>query len=241
MAQTLYVDFTKNNIENKSTKNKSPFLYISSLLFNSYSYIFSPISTPKSNNDNGWESELNWESDDSLNKRFKSDNESDDESDDDKIIPNGELTRRQGNFIWKISWVSLGTTMYAIKQGYYDLALCPGSVFLTSLNYWRNPIPGIRKNIDISCVALACSYQLYRARNAEYAIPFYTTSLIGIGSFCVGIYNHIKKEYWKSIHWHCALHMFGNISSVILYSGYIPPVCLLCFYRNNIKKLLDSK
>ena len=53
--------------------------------------------------------------------------------------------------------------------------------------------------------------------------------------------NHIKKEYWKSIKWHGALHMFGNLSSVILYSGYIPPVCLLCFYRNNIKKLLDSK
>jgi hypothetical protein len=191
-----------------------------------------------------WDSEVEWELDNDKIEECEDENGSDNDKDIDpldKVIPNGELTYRQANYIWRLSWLSLGTTLYAIKQKKYDLALCPGGVFLTSLNYWRNPIPGFRKTLDIGYVLLACSYQLVRAQQAEYATQFYTTCALGLGSFCIGIYNHFKKKYWASIKWHGALHVFGNISSIILYSGYVPPICLLCLYRNNIKKLLDNK
>lgn len=49
------------------------------------------------------------------------------------------LYPNQSYFIWKVSWLSLISSIYAISQGYNDLAIVPGGVFLTSINYWRDP------------------------------------------------------------------------------------------------------
>jgi hypothetical protein len=76
--------------------------------------------------------------------------------------------------------------------------------------------------VDIGYVHLALGYQVYRAYDAQYAIPYYTILGISLFSFPIGVYLHIKKtNLWTSTYLHGCVHIFGNVSNFVLYSGYV--------------------
>lgn len=136
-------------------------------------------------------------------------------SDDDLI-----LAREQYLLLWKISWISLFSCAFAIYRGYYDLACVPGGVWLTSINYWRRPDYSWRRYMDISYVHLSLIYQIIRAYHMQYAKPYYVIVTIGVVCFPISIYFHITKNQWLSTVMHCMVHIFGNISNFVLYSGF---------------------
>ena len=121
--------------------------------------------------------------------------------------------------IWRVSFISILSCSYALYRGHYDLALVPGGVFLTSLNYWRLPTYGWRRNLDVGYVCGALIYQNIRAYNMPDAVPYYY--LIGIGSLFYPLSNYLykKKCYWGSTCTHCMLHIVANIANAVLYSG----------------------
>ena len=136
----------------------------------------------------------------------------------------GYLKPSQYNIIWNLSWLSLSSSVYAIYKGHYNLAFIPGGVFLTSINYWRKPeIWSWRRYLDLGYVNTALLYQLYKVyiNNAQYAKEYYC--ITGIATICypIGVYYYKKKQYWKHITFHGALHIFANIANFILYTGYI--------------------
>jgi len=131
------------------------------------------------------------------------------------------LSPSQSNTIYNTSFLSLGSSIYAIYNGYYTISLCPAGVFLTSINYWRNPVNSWRRKLDMVNVFLTLSYQLYIANRAEYRVPFYTTTLIAGSMYPLALYYSNKKLYWHSTYAHCALHVIANIANIILYSGKI--------------------
>jgi|Laugrespbdmm15sd_2_1035082.scaffolds.fasta_scaffold01971_4 hypothetical protein len=47
------------------------------------------------------------------------------------------LHEQQYTIIYNVSFLSLGSSMYAMYNGYYGLSIYPGGAFLTSVNYWR--------------------------------------------------------------------------------------------------------
>ena len=65
--------------------------------------------------------------------------------------------------MWKLSWAILISTFYAGYRGYYDCAALTFCVFVTSINYWRNPVYGLRRNIDITSAVLTCGHQTYKS------------------------------------------------------------------------------
>ena len=125
----------------------------------------------------------------------------------------------QAKCILRVSLISILSCSYAIYRGHYDLAIVPGGVFLTSLNYWRQPTYGWRRNLDIAYVCGALIYQNKRAYDMPNAVPYYY--LMGFGSllYPMNIYLYKKKYYWGSTIAHCMLHIMANISNVVLYSG----------------------
>ena len=131
------------------------------------------------------------------------------------------LSPSQYNRIYKVSYLSLGSSIYAIYNGYYTLSLVPAGVFLTSINYWRNPVDSWRRKVDMGNVLLSLSYQLYIAYKAQYRAPFYTTTLIAGSMYPLALYYSSKKLYWHSTYAHCALHVIANIANIFLYSGKI--------------------
>ena len=134
--------------------------------------------------------------------------------------------------IYRVSFISFLSSIYAIYCECYDLAAVPGGVFLTSVNYWRNPVYGWRRNLDMSYVACALIYQNYRAyhllmsssssSSSSSQIPgllaYYTLMGIGMGCYWLSLHLYKKKDIWSSTYVHCLVHLLANIANVLLYN-----------------------
>jgi hypothetical protein len=131
------------------------------------------------------------------------------------------LYPEQYKLIYNISFLCLISSIYAVYQRHYLLSIIPGGVFLTSINYWRYPDYSWRRYLDMICVKSALLYQLYRAYNSQYMIPYYSLMLFTVSMYPLGIYFYKKKLLWHSTYAHCILHITANISTIILYSGRI--------------------
>ena len=130
----------------------------------------------------------------------------------------------QYTVIFRISFLALGSSMYAAYNGDYDFAICSGSVFLTSINYWRKPIYCWRRSLDVAVVRLVLMYQIYHGYSSEYMAQYYTLTFFAIGCYPLGCYYYNKNLYWHATYAHCAVHLFGNIANLVLYSGRNNPM-----------------
>ena len=132
-------------------------------------------------------------------------------------------TKDHSKFLWKISFVSIFSSIYAVYQKHYILALLPAGVFLTSINYWRHPDYSWRRYVDILFVNFALIYQTYYA--FSHTAEHLDISLVFMGAaaqfYLFGIYFYIMKQYWLSAYCHSGLHLFANIANIVLYSGKI--------------------
>ena len=131
------------------------------------------------------------------------------------------LQPRHSRILFGTSWLLLFTSAYAINQKHYDLAICPIGIFATSINYWRHPIRGWRRNMDILVVLVISCYQILRALTSQHARIFYTSYAIAFSFYPISNYYYTKGRHAESVLFHALLHILGNISSIILYSGYI--------------------
>jgi hypothetical protein len=138
------------------------------------------------------------------------------------------MKRKYYSCIYRVSFLSFLSSIYAIYCECYDLAPVPGGVFLTSVNYWRRPTYGWRRNLDMGYVMSAVMYQNYRAYHAFYytmkleqsfVLLYYALVLFGIACYPVSVYLYKKKDLWGSTYVHCLLHVVANIANVLLYSS----------------------
>ena len=127
----------------------------------------------------------------------------------------------QSRFLWNISWFSLVSALFASFMGKYDLAIVPGSVFITSLNYWRDPDYSWRRWLDMGVVITTCAYQGIRAYSAENARIYYCIMGLAASCFPIGCYFYSLKMLWPSTLCHAGVHIFGNMANIILYSGRV--------------------
>jgi len=81
--------------------------------------------------------------------------------------------------IYNVSFLALGSCAYAAYKGHYILSICPGGVFLTSINYWYYPDYSWRRYLDMTYVSLALFYQLYKAYGAQYGTFLFTYDCCG--------------------------------------------------------------
>ena len=145
------------------------------------------------------------------------------------------LYPEQCTFLCQISIVSLIASLYAIYKEYYELAVIPFGVFLTSIIYWYNPTPDSwRKTLDVTYVKFALFYNIIRAYNSEYYILYYITIIISLCFYPLGIYLYNKQMYWESTYAHSMVHIIANISNFILYTGHVIPLTDYFEYFNPI-------
>lgn len=111
--------------------------------------------------------------------------------------------------------MSIITSLYL---NLFDCFLLSSIIFFTSINYWRYPIKGFRRNIDIIAVICSCIYQTFLALQI-YLIYSYLYFLIIL--LCMKCYvNAIKQTDKKySSNWHCCIHILANIANIVLYIG----------------------
>ena len=135
------------------------------------------------------------------------------------------LPKPQANFLLKTSCSACISTLYAIRRGYYGMAVVPGGVFITSVNYWRNPrYNSWERNVDMIFVCSAFTYQCIRAYRSQNARLYYMAMLATVLFYPMGKYFNVKGKYWISAYLHGMLHILANLSCILLYSGKIDPM-----------------
>ena len=129
------------------------------------------------------------------------------------------LYPEQYNYLWKTSWCTLLTSIYAFYRGHYSFSVWTGSVFITSINYWRKPDYSWRRYADMALVKLCLAYNVYYAYNKENRMPYYI--IIGTSAcfYPLGIYFHKQGKYWHSTYAHSMIHIGANIANFVLCSS----------------------
>ena len=131
----------------------------------------------------------------------------------------------QYNYLWSTSWLFLVTTGYTVYQQKYDFVIFPSGIFLTSLNYWKQPkLNSWERNLDIGYVYYSIVYNLFRSIGAQEANKLYTYFVIGLLFYMLSNYNHRHNRLYVSALCHSFVHLFGNIALIYLYSGHIDTV-----------------
>lgn len=131
------------------------------------------------------------------------------------------LQKQYSIILYKSSYLSLLSTLYCYYRQHYTLVFVPGTVFLTSINYWRHPTNSWRRWIDIGCVVILGLYQIKTAWTAENRNAYYTFVLSAIGCYPVGYHYYNNGMYLESTYLQVLLHILMAVANITLYHGKI--------------------
>ncbi len=129
------------------------------------------------------------------------------------------ICHKQALYMFCISCLFGVSSIYAIYRGHYVAAIPTTAVFLTSLNYWRHPIIGWRRTLDMITVQLSIIWICILAKNATYTIRFYCMLVFGLSFYPVSIFFYQRGEIYMSTLMHSYIHIFSNLALIILFSG----------------------
>jgi hypothetical protein len=145
----------------------------------------------------------------------------------------------QYKFLFKVSFITLSSVVYAYFQEYYDISLNAFIVFCTSINYWRKPMRDWRRTLDISYVRFAILYLLVRSYHSKYNIACYSIFVITLSSYLLSMYFGRQQMYWHAVYSHSMIHLLGNIANILLSSGDLCKV-FFCISNNCTSYSLPS-
>ena len=127
------------------------------------------------------------------------------------------------NLIYKVCYLLSMTSFYGFYRKKYDTASILFCGFLTSINYWRNPTFGLRRRLDMTAIPIGIMYHALRAYNSQYYFAYYALNAACVLFYPASCYYYNKRQYWTSTYLHCMVHLIGNASFIVLYSGTLLP------------------
>jgi hypothetical protein len=98
---------------------------------------------------------------------------------------------------------SMITHWLALLPIFIKRDMCSVFILFTSVNYWRNPKKGFRRNIDIATVVCTGVYKLY------------TNPLIWKYTIPMSIVTYSLSNYYKDRRIHSFLHVYGCVSVLL--------------------------
>ena len=99
-----------------------------------------------------------------------------------------------------------------------QLWLFPLCAYVNSVNYWRKPELGWRRNIDILVTCTALVYQNMIVYNTiRLAYLYWILITISASMYPIGYLFYWRQWYKMSTLSHMLLHILGNLAHVSLY------------------------
>lgn len=120
------------------------------------------------------------------------------------------------NILFYTSFLTLLSISSSLYYNLYIFMLFSIIVQITSINYWRNPVKGIRRNVDILAVSVACIYNLYNSFYYKY-YNFAIIVYIGMNSYFISIYFKKNNYIRLSELFHFFVHLLPNISASLMH------------------------
>jgi hypothetical protein len=115
------------------------------------------------------------------------------------------------------SFLAFVSVFYSALVGAYDCTAVTAAVLVSSVNYWRRPTRGFRRNIDIAAVAVALGYQTFRSFDSSYQFA-YLLAVTAAGACYLAA--RLSDDKGVASMWHCGIHVIGNVGNVALYYGF---------------------
>lgn len=132
------------------------------------------------------------------------------------------LCREDSQILYASSWTFLFTSLYGFYDGDYNMiSFLHGCVFINSINYWRNPIRGFRRNIDILTNVLTILYGSYAVYGLHNSHLYYYCILSIKINFLLSWIVYSMNQHKLSVLFHSFTHLGGNIGNLLLFTDII--------------------
>ena len=141
------------------------------------------------------------------------------ESDKDGLYDGLILPKTHANYLFYTSFGSLISSSYGVYKKEYINSLCVFLFFLTSINYWRNPVYGFRRNIDILTSILGISINAKNSYDHPRCLYLNLFLIIGLSFYPLGFYFQNKSLHLSTFS-HSLIHIICNLVCISYYSDF---------------------
>lgn len=123
------------------------------------------------------------------------------------------LSKEQSQFIYKISYLFIFTTVYQLLRKQYLLALQIFILHLTSIMYWRKPKwKSFTRKIDMGYISVMLIFSISYCIYNKCCYTYITLSIIACIFWLISNYFYNKHYYWRSTYCHSLVHIISNFS-----------------------------
>jgi len=113
-------------------------------------------------------------------------------------------------------------------------------LFLTSINYWRKPTYGFRRNIDISVAVINFCYNHSVISHCQYSWIYYLAMSGIVGFYGLSHFYHDKNRNLGCF-FHFMVHLSANIGNFAVFNGLITTPTLYNYIYPNYLSILYDK
>ena len=129
------------------------------------------------------------------------------------------VPRSESRIMFATSLLTTLSCAASAYSGLYDCLFTSSAILFCSMNYWRKPEYGWRRNVDIVNTIVCLSYQLYICHSIEITLRAYYLFLTTLG--VAGLVLGQRLPGRAATLSHSSGHVFGNIANMFLYKGFV--------------------
>ena len=126
-------------------------------------------------------------------------------------------TKEQANILFYLSWLSFVTGTTGIYYEKPILGILVWICYIFSINYWKNPIYGWRRTIDILWVQMLIYLHIYYVWKSQVRLTYFLIQLNGACFYCISWYYHKRNYLWMSTLCHVVVNLCANSSLLVFY------------------------
>ena len=155
------------------------------------------------------------------------------ELDTDGLYNGLVMPKPQADYLFYTSFSSLVGSLYGFYKKQYINSLGVFLIFVTSINYWRNPVHGWRRNIDIIMCILGLSINIISSLGHPKCLKLNLMLFISLLFYPLGFYFQHKSIHLSAFS-HSLIHIIGNLVCISYYSDYDIPLFLKVEQNNQL-------
>jgi hypothetical protein len=139
------------------------------------------------------------------------------EPDADGLYKGLVMPKPQADYLFYTSFSALVGSLYGFYKKKNINSLGVFLIFVTSINYWRNPVHGWRRNIDIITSILGLSINIITSHDHPRCLKLNLMLFISLLFYPLGFYFQHKSIHLSAFS-HSLIHIIGNLVCISYYS-----------------------
>ena len=127
------------------------------------------------------------------------------------------VPKSHANYLFYSSCSFAITSLYGVYKKEYTKSLGVFIIFLSSINYWRNPVHDLRRNIDMVSVVLGILLNVQNSNDHPRRLYLILWLFFGLLFYPVGFYFQDKSIHLSTFS-HSLIHIICNLVCISYYS-----------------------